>query len=66
MGMSVYAHFERLPRCQYGVYCYNTEEGTCDCDEPATSAVYWYDDKRDLMYVCEKHACFIEESELNV
>jgi len=62
--MSLYAKFEYLYRCEYGVHSYYTPNGFSDCREPAVATVHWADNRNDLMYVCENHAKFIEESEL--
>ena len=55
--------FEVLKRCQYGVYS-GFENEYCDCDNPAEYVVWWREDRKDKLYVCQKHMAYIEECEI--
>jgi len=57
-----FARFEAIPHCQFDVPAPWHCEGVVDCSKPSVYIAKWADGS--TMYLCEEHAEFIEEKEL--
>jgi len=57
-----FGEFKPIPHCQFGVPDPSHWSGVGDCSEPSVCIAKWSDGS--TMYLCQEHAEFVEEKEL--
>ena len=61
-----FADYRVLHTCQYGVYSPHRYDKVEDCGDPAPYKVWWEDEEKDCMYICEEHLHAILDFEVEM
>jgi len=61
-----FADYRLLHTCQYGVYNPHRYDKVEDCGDSAPYKVWWDDEEKDCVYICEEHLHAILDSEVEM